>query len=83
MGRALGMDLTAATPIAPYTLNQRVTYFGRPATITDLIPPTSQDDPRDAILKVQCDRDPVELFSGVEHAYLFVLPAWKLYAYSR
>lgn len=83
MAMSTGPDLAHASPIAPYVIGQRVTYFGRGGIITDLIPATSPDDPRDAVLRVRCDQDPVELFSGVEHAYLFVMPAWKLHAYAR
>jgi hypothetical protein len=79
----LGPDMTLAAPIVPYEVGQQVTYFGRRAVITDLIPATDPNDPRDQVLRIQCDQDPPEMFSGVEHAYLFVLPAWKLYAYAR
>jgi hypothetical protein len=83
MAEAYDTGLVAADPIEPYTLGQRVTYLGRAATITDLVPPTDAEDPRDAVLEVACDLDPPELFSGVEHHYTFVMPAWKLYAYAR
>jgi hypothetical protein len=75
--------IVPADPITPYTLGQRVTYFGRAGTITDLIPETDQEDPRDAVLEISCDEDPPECFSGVRHNYIFVVPAWKLHAYAR
>lgn len=78
-----GDSMVAADPISPYSMNQRVTYFGRAATITDLVPPSDEGDPRDAVLEVACDMDPPEMFGGVRHRYIFVLPAWKLYAYAR
>jgi hypothetical protein len=75
--------MVAGDPITPYQLSQRVQFFGRAAIVTDIIPPTDDEDPRDAILEVTCDEDPPECFSGVRHNYVFVVPAWKLYAYAR
>lgn len=75
--------LVPADPILPYQLLQRVQFFGRAAIITDIIPPTDDEDPRDAVLEVTCDEDPPECFSGVRHNYIFVVPAWKLHAYAR
>ena len=76
-------SLVLADPIEPYLLHQRVTYFGRSAEITNLVPPTDEEDPGDAVLEVVCDLDPPECFSGVQHQYTFVMPAWKLHAYAR
>ncbi len=83
MAMTMENTMVAADPILPYRLEQRVTYFGRAATITDIVPPTDDEDFRDAVVEVACDLDPAEMFSGVEHHYVFVMPAWKLYAYAR
>jgi hypothetical protein len=83
MAMSTGPDLSPSIPILPYEVGQRVTYFGRSCVVTDKIAETNPADPRDAVLRVLCDQDPVECFSGVEHNYLFVLPAWKLYSYAR
>lgn len=76
-------QMEEADPIAPYAVGQRVTYLARGATVTDIEPSGHPTDPRDDMLYVLCDRDPPELWSGVEHEYIFILPAWKLYAYPR
>jgi hypothetical protein len=76
-------QIVAADPIPPYTLLQRVTYQARGATITDIARSGDPDDPKDDLLYVLCDRDPPELWSGVEHEYIFTLPSWKLFAHTR
>lgn len=76
-------DMVAAEPIQPYVALQRVTYRSRGATITDVEPSGHPTDPRDDLVYVLCDRDPPELWSGVEHETATILPAWKLFAYSR
>jgi hypothetical protein len=76
-------QMEASAPIAPYAVGQRVTYLARGATVTDVEPSGDPDDPRDDVLYVLCDRDPPELWTGIEHAYIFILPAWKLHAYPR
>ncbi len=83
MAMAYASDLVAADPIEPYQLNQRVTYLGRAGTITDMVPSADEEDPRYSLLEIACDDDPPEEFSGVQHHYTFVLPAWKLFAYAR
>ena len=75
--------MTAATPIEPYVVGQRVTYRSRGAVITDVEESGSLTDPRDDRVFVLCDRDPPELWSGVEHESIIILPAWKLFAYTR
>jgi hypothetical protein len=81
MALAHDFQMEAAEPIAPYVVGQRVTYLARGAIITDVEPSGHPTDPRGDMLYVLCDRDPPELFSGVEHEYIFIMPAWKLYAY--
>ena len=76
-------DMTPAAPIEPYVVGQRVTYRARGAVITDVGPSGHPTDPRDDLVYVLCDRDPPELWSGVEHESIIILPAWKLFAYTR
>lgn len=80
---AQDIHLEPADPIQAYAPLQRVTYLGRGATITDIARSGDLDDPRDDMLYVLCDRDPPEIFSGVEHEYIFVMPSWKLHAYAK
>jgi hypothetical protein len=76
-------QVTAAPPIQAYQVGQRVTYLARGATITDIQRSSDPNNPKDDLLYVLCDRDPPELFSGVEHEYIFILPSWKLFASRR
>jgi hypothetical protein len=83
MAQASAASLLPAEAIPAYTVGQRVTYLGRGATITDVSSATVTDDPGTSAVYVLCDRDPPEMFSGVEHEYVFIMPAWKLHAYAR
>lgn len=63
-----------APPIVPYAVGDRVTYQGRLCLVTDA-------DERDVYLLAE--RDPPELWSDLEHEYIWILPHWKLHAYTR
>jgi hypothetical protein len=82
MAMTRDMDMELRPPIPPYTVLQRVTYRARAATVTDIRPSGDPTDPRDDLLYILCDRDPPELWNGIEHEYIHIMPAWKLYAYS-
>ena len=75
--------LSPAPAIEPYSVGQRVTYLGRGAVITDVAPNGTAEMPGVPMVYILCDRDPPELFSGVEHEYIFIMPAWKFHALSR
>ncbi len=83
MANADEAALQVAPAIMPYSIGQRVTYLGRGAIITDVAPDGTPDHPDIPMVYVLCDRDPEELFSGVEHEYVFIMPAWKLHALAR
>ena len=76
-------DMAAAPPIEPYVVGQRVTYRARGAVITDVEESGDPTDPRNDRVFVLCDRDPPELWSGVEHETIIILPAWQLFAYTK
>ena len=83
MAQASASSLLSSEAIPAYDIGQRITYLGRGATITDVSAAPVAGDPGSANVYVLCDRDPPEMFSGVEHEYVFIMPAWKLHAYSR
>lgn len=83
MAQADERALVPAPAIEPYSVGQRVTYLGRGARVTDVAPNGTPEMPGVPMVYVLCDRDPPELFNGVEHEYIFIMPAWKLHAYAR
>lgn len=70
----LAYQAEPAAAIPLYQVGDRVVYQGRSCLVTDA-------DERDVY--ILADRDPPELWSDLEHEYIWIMPHGKLYAYTR